>query len=114
MDSRSITKINNVEKRESHKIDPNELELQQMEFKQIMGNSWGNLDLLIGNIFCTCDSKEKKLVNYRIFLNDLDDLILKGYCSGCGSIAARYIETGEKEESRVTAKRIRKMNKASG
>jgi len=42
----------------------------------------------------------------------MGDLILRGFFDGCESIAARYIETGEKEENLIVADRIGNMNKA--
>jgi len=52
-----------MQKRKSHEIHPEELELRQMEFKLVMGDSWEHLELLINSIFCTCDNEGKKLVN---------------------------------------------------
>ena len=39
-------------------------------------------------------------------LANINDIVLKGLCSGCKTIAARYIETGETTESIEAAERI--------
>lgn len=96
-------------KRKEHIIDPTDVELNQWEFRLIMGESWQDRDLFIDNIFCDCSSPEKKLIDFKIYLNDLNDLVLRGKCSSCNTIAARYLETGENEESNKAAERIKKM-----
>ncbi len=40
-------------------------------------------------------------------LNDLNDVIVEGKCSNCGGRIARYFETGENEESRKIAMKIK-------
>ena len=50
------------------------------------------------SIFCTCPAQTKKLIQYKVFVNDLNDLVMRGLCSGCHTIAARYVETGEDPE----------------
>jgi hypothetical protein len=96
-------------KRKEHLNDPNDIELNQWEFQLIMGDSWEYLEMFLNNIFCDCDAPNKKLIDYKVYLNDLNDIILKGKCSGCKTIAARYIETGESKKNTDVAVRIRKM-----
>ncbi|MFA7327713.1 MAG: hypothetical protein WC121_13685 [Candidatus Kapaibacterium sp.] len=86
--------------------DEIEIGIEEIEFRMIMGNSMVHLDKLLENIFCTCDSNNNRLINYRIYLNDLNDVVLKGSCSACQSPAARYIETGEDKVSSKVAGRI--------
>ncbi len=52
---------------------------------------------IIPNCYChMCKtSYQSTIVNYEIFLNDLNDLVLKGFCAKCGSRINRYLETGE-------------------
>ena len=102
-----------MEKRKEHKIEPSDIELGQMEFRMIMGNSWSQLEDYTGQIFCTCGSSEKRLINYKPYLNDLHDIVLNGLCSGCNTIASRYIETGEDPEKATIAERIRQLHKRS-
>jgi len=40
-------------------------------------------------------------------LQDLNDVILKGKCRECKTIAARHIETGENEGNFIVADRIK-------
>lgn len=47
-------------KKDEHQIDPNDLELNQWEFQLVMGKAWQKRELFIKNIFCNCDSPEKK------------------------------------------------------
>lgn len=88
---------------------PSEIKLGEMEFRIIMGDSWQHLNVLTANVFCDCSSAEKRLVEYIPYLTKLNDIVLKGNCSGCGLKAARYIETGESPEKSMEAERIRKQ-----
>lgn len=99
-------------KRSEHRHDPSDILLGEMEFRLIMGSAWEYLDELTAQVFCTCKADAKRLIDYKPYLVQLDDIVLKGKCSGCGTIAARYIETGENPESVVVAKRIRAMHKS--
>ena len=48
---------------------------------------------------CYCGSCHiSTIVNYEVYLNDLDDIILKGFCAKCGKPVNRYLETGEVEK----------------
>ncbi|NQU84862.1 MAG: hypothetical protein HQ541_03800 [Mariniphaga sp.] len=69
--------------------------------------------MFIDNFFCTCGVENRKLIDIKVYLNDINDIILRGNCSGCRTIAARYIETGENPESAKAGKRIREMKKKS-
>lgn len=99
-------------KRKEHIIDPRDVELNQWEFRLVMGESWQHRDLFIENFACDCNSPDKKLIDFKVYVNDLNDLVLRGKCSGCNTIAARYIETGENKESCKAAERIKKMKYA--
>ena len=64
---------------------------------------------IIPKCYChTCQTQyQSTIVRYEIFLNDLNDIILKGFCVKCGSRLNRYIETGEVPEYQ---ERIKKIN----
>lgn len=48
------------------------------------------------NFFCgTCEVPTHRLVNYRVMVTKLNDIVFQGTCNGCHTLAARYIETGE-------------------
>jgi hypothetical protein len=98
-------------KRSEHQIDPSDIELNEWSFRIVMGDSWDFLDRILHNIFCTCGAENKELIDYKVYLNNINDIILRGKCSGCNTIASRYIETGEKKEKAEAADRIRKMIK---
>lgn len=55
---------------------------------------------IIPNCFCAkCDTNyASTIIDYEIFLNDLNDVILEGFCAKCGSRVNRYLETGEVEK----------------
>jgi hypothetical protein len=100
---------NPIMKRKAHVLDPKDIELNQWEFQLVMGEAWENRNIFIENIFCECESPKKQLIDFKVYLNDINDIILKGKCSECKTIAARYIETGENINSIEAAERIRKM-----
>lgn len=91
-----------------HKIDPADIELNDWEFRLVMGDSWDDQHIYLNSIFCSCGAPEKTLIDFKVYLNDLNDLVLRGLCSGCNTIASRYIETGENPETSTVADRIRK------
>ena len=98
-------------KRKEHKIDKTDIELNEWEYQLVMGEAWEHRDLFINNFFCTCGEETKQLIDVKVYLNNINDIVLRGICSGCNTIAARYIETGENPDSAEAAKRIRKMKK---
>jgi len=61
---------------------------------------------------CRCakcnTSYTSTIIDYKIFLNDLDDIILEGFCEKCGSRINRYLETDEVIKYQ---ERIRKVKK---
>lgn len=64
---------------------------------------------IVPNCFCAkCNTPyTSTIVNYEIFLNDLNDIILKGFCAKCGSKMNRYLETGEVEKYLEAIEKIR-------
>lgn len=101
-----------AKKRSEHIIHGDEVELGTLQLQAMFGTSWKE-DILIAvnSIFCDCGAQQKQLINYKAYLNDLNDVILKGWCSSCHTIAARYIETGERKGIEKIANKIRKLNK---
>ena len=96
-----------------HIIDPDDIEINEFEFKLVMGDSWEHLNIYIESIFCTCSASNKKIIDYKIYLTELNDVILKGKCRECKTIAARHIETEEKDENFIGASRIKEIKKVS-
>lgn len=101
-------------KRKEHIIDPRDIELNQWEFQLVMGKDWEHRDIFVNNFYCDYKNPDRQLIEYKIYLNDIYDIILKGKCSACRTIAARYIETGENQKNVEASERIRKMKKNSG
>lgn len=99
--------------KEEHKINPNDIELNDFELRLVLDESWQHIDLFLKSIFCTCTAENKKLVDYKAYLNNLNDVVLKGNCNGCMNIAARYLETGDNLNSKAAAERIRAMKQAN-
>jgi hypothetical protein len=96
------------EYRKEHQHDTSDIKLGQMEFRIVMGDIWPYLDRLTDFIFCDCISTDKRLVDFTPYLTKLNDIVLRGNCSSCGRIAARYIETGDNPDCAKEAKNIRK------
>lgn len=73
-----------------------ELEITKAQFKAIIGDEWNEIaDILQTNCFCShCEKGSVGIVDYSVFLNDLNDIIVRGKCSECESDVARYLETG--------------------
>lgn len=100
-------------KRTNHIIHDDEVEIDSFQLQIMFGPSYKeDIEIAVNSIFCNCGAQSKKLVNYTSYLNNLNDVILKGSCNSCNTIAARYIETGERKGIEKIANRIRKLNRA--
>ena len=70
---------------------------------------------ILPNCFCYPCTKNGKstvrIVNYEIFLNDLNDVELQGFCAECGGRVGRYSETGEVKEYVPRVLRIKRKYK---
>lgn len=62
------------------------------------------------NVFCmTCGGVcEEGIKIDSIFLNELNDILVKGTCNKCGGNVARTLEFGEDEEFFIKANKLRK------
>lgn len=102
-----------AKKRTQHIIHEDEVELGPLQLQLMFGPTWKrDIELAIDSIFCDCGFDNRKLIDYKSYLNDINDVILRGKCSSCKTIAARYIETGERKGIEKIADRIRKLNKS--
>lgn len=89
-----------------------ELEIGPLQLQSMFGQTYAeDIEIAVNSIYCGCGSESKHLINYKSFINDLNDVILKGSCSSCNTIAARYIEIGEREGIVEIADKIRKLNR---
>lgn len=76
-----------------------EIKIAEEDLKIIYGDDYRFFQSkILPNCYCKgCPESEydSTIVNYEIFLNDLNDVILRGFCAKCGGKIGRYSETGE-------------------
>ena len=89
-----------------HRRYPGEVEITRFELDRIYADKPGWVEILETSIFCTCPAPTKRLVGYKVYVNDLCDVVLRGTCSACGHLAARYAETGEVPELTARVKAV--------
>lgn len=88
-----------------------QIKITPKELKEIFGDDYDFFQKeLVTDCFCSnCPPPHSSIItNYEIFLNDLNDVVLKGFCTNCGSPIARYLETGEVPKHQLAIKRILK------
>jgi len=73
----------------------NETELSREQLVIIIGEDWMKFQNLLNYCLCPTCKKSVAIVDYKIFLNKINDIILKGECGECSTTLNRYIETGE-------------------
>ncbi|MDX1941800.1 MAG: hypothetical protein SFU99_14665 [Saprospiraceae bacterium] len=76
------------------------------EFEQIM-------DLALHNSFCSkCLGKHPvEMIDYHLFLNDLNDVVFKGKCKSCEGNIARYVEIGEQGKFRMRTEVVKERKR---
>lgn len=99
------------QKRKAHHSLPGETEISRFELMRVFDGDEAWVRTLEESIFCMCPAPVKRLIQYRVFVNDLHDLVMRGLCSGCNTIAARYVETGEDPEKVERIKTVLKERK---
>lgn len=88
------------------------LKIKKEDLKKIYSKDWNFFyKKILSNCYCgKCKGPyDATIINYEIFLNDLNDVILKGKCKTCGSKIARYMETGEVFEYTERLEEVRKQ-----
>ncbi len=99
-------------KRTKHIIYNDEVEIGPLQLQSMFGSSWEeDIAIAVSSFFCDCGAERKKLIHYKSYINHLNDAILKGRCSSCKTLAARYIETGERTDIAKIANKIRNLNR---
>ena len=73
----------------------NETEISREQLVIIIGEDWMKFQNLLNYCLCPTCKKSVAIVDYKIFLNKINDIILKGECGECSTTLNRYIETGE-------------------
>lgn len=93
-----------------------QIKISLADLKTIYGDDYKTFEeKIIHNVFCPHGGQlTTTIVDYQAYLNELDDVILKGRCIKCGKQVARYIETGEVEKYRGRVQEIRKNLKKAG
>jgi hypothetical protein len=95
------------------RLDLDTIEISLKDIELIMGDSFSFFPELLDNCFCAkCENHTTSIINYKAYLNNLQDISLRGECARCGQAVGRYIETGESKESVEAADRIRKIKKS--
>ncbi|MBP6698409.1 MAG: hypothetical protein KA175_12375 [Flavobacteriales bacterium] len=93
-------------KRSEHRTFPGEKEITRFEMMRVFDGDEAWVRTLEETIFCTCNAPVKRLIAYKVFVNDLNDVVMRGTCSACGHLAARYAETGEVPELTARVKAV--------
>lgn len=77
-----------------------EKEITKDQLMVILGEDWENYQQILKSCCCSkCDKGySSTIVDYKIFVNNLNDIILRGKCAKCGNPMNRYTETGENFE----------------
>jgi hypothetical protein len=101
----------------SKKHRDKEIKIDIEDVQLIMGDDFQRFERYLNNVFCGKCSKGTMsitIANYEIFLNALNDLVLRGTCNKCGGAVARYIETGESQDKSEVAKHIKMVKEKYG
>ena len=76
-----------------------EFPLTLPQLKTVWAEDWDFLvDKILHNCLCHTCKTQTTIVEFKIVVNDLNDIILKGHCATCGDTVNRYTETGENED----------------
>ncbi len=85
----------------------NEILIDLDDVRLIMNESYPDLDVFLNNVFCPHCSGNTTICDYRIYLDDSNDIIFDGSCNRCYTSVSRYIETGGGRSSAEAAQHIR-------
>ena len=90
------------------------IEITESNLRGILGDDFSDFEKnIINNVYCgNCNPPyDSTIINYRIFVNDLNDIILEGFCKKCKHPVARYVETGEVAKYQERIAKIKKILK---
>ncbi len=94
------------------------IKITEEDLKFIYGDDYTFFrEKILPNCYCGTCSREGRnnmvtIVNYEIFINDINDVLLEGFCSVCGGKVGRYSETGEVKEYAPRVQKIREKYKS--
>ena len=84
------------------------IELQSDDLEILMADDIEQLPHLLENFFCTqCQIAQPMADGYSIYLDALNDVLLLGNCSACGTTMQRHLALGENKETSAVADHIR-------
>ncbi len=90
------------------KNDKKEIEIDYDDIQFIMQNDIIHFQELLNNCFCShCKDSITTMINYKAYLNSLNDIRLNGQCIRCKNMVSRHIETGEQREKYDAAEHLR-------
>ena len=91
----------------------NEIKIDLDDIQVIFGGEMDHFNTILKSVYCTkCGgSYDKTIVNYTAYLNNLNDIVLKGECQTCSGKVGRYLETGESKERFAAADHVRNIKK---
>lgn len=87
----------------------NEVEIQLEDVELIMGKDFLRLPVFLNSAFCTKCSGQTSVENFKIYLDDANDIIFDGTCVTCKNNVSRYIETGISGSTEEVARHIRSI-----
>lgn len=88
-----------------------EIEITKEDIKLILNDDFAFFEeKIVPNCYCSnCKSPyNSTITNYTIYLNDLNDVILKGFCEKCGNPINRYMEIGEVDKYQKAVTKVRR------
>lgn len=92
--------------------DKGQIKIRLRDLRTILGEDFRLFRTeTVPNCWCyKCNVKKgrSKIVNFLVFLNDVNDVVLRGFCAVCGSRIDRYVEIGEVEKYEKAISKIRK------
>lgn len=98
--------------------DKGQIRISLQDLKTILGEDFHIFETeTVSNCWCykcNANNEKSKIVNFRVFLNDLDDIVLRGFCRQCGSRVDRYVETSEIRKYTKIIGRLRNDAEKSG
>lgn len=114
----NMAKTNNM-----NQIDPkNSIKITEEDLQKILtlpvipdgDPGFSSLKEILTNCFCRCaPNNVTTIIDYEIFLNDLNDIILRGKCKNCEGPVGRYVETGEVTEYEDVIEEVRRKYEAN-
>ena len=91
-----------------------QIEITQNELEEILDSDWEFFrdKIINGNVWCMdCRNGDQTIIDYKIFISERNDIILKGICKKCGNKVGRLLETGDEEKYKQEIELIRSKYK---